>query len=434
MNPQNSDPNESLEVMPPSAIMALERASIDSQVATAHAYPRSMEKFRQRALSMATLDSETADDCIYCRPVGKEKNEKGVWVPKFAEGPSIRLAEIVATNYGNLRVAARIVEQTDRFVRCEGVAHDLESNYAGKSECVESTVTKENVPYSERQRALIAKVCLAKAYRDAIFKVVPRALCKPVYEAAKKVAAGAGKTIEQRRNSVKAWLDSKKIDERRMFEALGIQGWGEVGEGQLITLTGLKTSVADGDTTLDEAFPPIVAAAQVPGATAGAITEKGKAAEAKAAAAPEATVSNTLTDAQKAELQQRKEAATAPAAANEQQQPKCKHCGEFVPDMAAHSCAQMQAAMAKEANEQIADAKASTPVGPNDSADALASIRLLLKQNEISEETFMAYCEANKINRKGQNKLDQLSTAKLLQVGKVFHHVLGEIKKFAAAK
>ena len=254
---QNSQDTEPMEVLPPSAIMQMEKAQIDVQVATAHQYPRSLEQFRKRALGMATLDEDTAESCIYCRPVGKEQNSKGQWVEKYAEGASIRLAEIVAASYGNIRVAARIIEQTDRFVRCEGVAHDLESNYAGKSECMESTVNKKGEPYSERQRALTAKVCLAKAYRDACFKVVPRALCKPVFEAAKKVAAGQGKPLEERRKKARAWISSIKIDEARVFAALGVQGWSEVTEDHLLKLTGLKTAISDGDETFESAFPPI---------------------------------------------------------------------------------------------------------------------------------------------------------------------------------
>ncbi|HUD74855.1 MAG TPA: hypothetical protein VMQ76_07270, partial [Terracidiphilus sp.] len=162
MSNQDTD-NQALEVVPLSAIHAMERAQIDTQVATAHQYPRSIEQFRKRSLAMATLDLETAESCIYCRPVGKEKNDRGQWVEKFAEGPSIRLAEIVACCYGNLRAAARVVEQTPRQVKAEGACHDLETNYAGKSDAIESTVKQNGEPYSERQAALVAKIACAKA-------------------------------------------------------------------------------------------------------------------------------------------------------------------------------------------------------------------------------------------------------------------------------
>lgn len=272
-----NESNQPVEILAPSAIMAMERAQIDTQVATAHQYPRSMERFKKSSLAMVQMDEETAESCIYCRPVGKEKNANGEWMEKYAEGPSIRLAEIVAASYGNIRIASRIIEQTERFVRCEGVAHDLESNYAGKSECMESTVTKDGKPYSERQRALVAKVCLAKAYRDACFKVVPRALCKPAMEAAKKVSAAADRPIEERRKKARAWVASLKIDEQRVFAALGVKSWEVTTGDDLLKLTGLKTAIGDGDENIDTVFPPVDQGTKAPEPTAQQKMQQGQA-------------------------------------------------------------------------------------------------------------------------------------------------------------
>src|SRR6267142_3715512 len=182
----NESQESPLEVMQPSAVQAMEAASIDIQIKTAHAYPRSMKSFKERGLAMVCMDEDTAESCIYVRPVGKEL-VSGKWVEKMAEGPSIRCAEIVAACYGNIRVFARIIEQTERYVKCAGFAHDLESNSAGGAEVTESTVKGNGEPYSERQRALVAKATQSKAYRDAIFRIVPRALAKPLIEAAKRI-------------------------------------------------------------------------------------------------------------------------------------------------------------------------------------------------------------------------------------------------------
>jgi hypothetical protein len=250
----------SLDVLPLSSIAGLERAQIDSQIATAHAYPRSLEQFQKRAISMATLDLTTAESCIYSRPVGGGKT---------AEGESIRMAEIVAACYGNLRVAARIIEQTPRLVRCEGVAHDLESNYAGKSECVEATVTKEGKPYSESQRAVMAKACLAKAYRDAVFKVVPKSLCKAVTLAARGVINKEIATLEQRQARVKAWLKQIKVTDARVFAVLGVKGWADVNDEHLLTITGLRTAINEQETTVEEAFPSTPVAPKLSASAAG---------------------------------------------------------------------------------------------------------------------------------------------------------------------
>jgi hypothetical protein len=239
-----------LEVLPPSSVEALVRGEIDTQIATAHKYPRSIALFKTRALDMVSLDEDTASSCIYSRPVGKEKG-----VMKYAEGMSVRMAEIVGACYGNLRVGSTIVDMSARYVTARGYAHDLESNYASSSEVVESTVDKAGKPYSERMRVVVAKAALAKARRDATFVVVPKALCKPLEEKARQIAIGDATTLAKRRAAVMSWIGKLGIATERVFAALGIKGEEDIGIDQLTTLTGLKTSIKDGEVTVDEAFP-----------------------------------------------------------------------------------------------------------------------------------------------------------------------------------
>jgi hypothetical protein len=239
------------EVVTGSALERIERATVDVQIATAHQYPRSMAVFKKRAMEMVTLDEETAQSCIYRRPVGKDKSGR----PEYAEGKSIRMAEIVGACYGNIRVGSILVEQTPRYVKARGVAHDLESNFAASSEVVESTVTSEGRPYSERMRMVVAKATLAKARRDATFQVVPGALCKSLEEAARTTAIGTTATLGKRRTLLLDWINKAGISPELVWKALGIKGIDDVGLKELETLTGIKTAIKDGDTTIDEVFP-----------------------------------------------------------------------------------------------------------------------------------------------------------------------------------
>lgn len=241
-----------LEIIPPSALESITRGEVDMQVATAHRYPRSMAQFKKRAIDMATLDEETAESCIYCRPVGMKDGKQ-----QYAEGMSIRMAEIVGASYGNIRVGAMIIEQTPRMVKCRGMAHDLEANFMSTSECIETTVTKKGDPFSENMRAVVAKACLAKAWRDALFKVVPRALCKPIESKVRELIVGDAKSLESRRAAVMQWVNKLGIDVTRVFAALGIVGEEDIGSDHLMLLTGLKSALKEGDTTIEDAFPPI---------------------------------------------------------------------------------------------------------------------------------------------------------------------------------
>jgi len=247
------------EVCTPSQIEAIERANVDVQISTAHKFPRSMEKFKARATDMVTIDPQTAESCLYCRPVGKDKNGNVT----YAEGLSIRMAEIVGACYGNLRVGAMLIEQTDRHVKARGMAHDLESNFAASSEVIESTVDRNGRPYSERMRIVVAKSALAKARRDATFQVVPKALCKSMEEAAKKVALGEGKSLEVRRSAVMEWVNGLEVSEDRVWKALAIEGINDVGLKEMKILAGLKTAISEGMTP-EEAFPAADIAAPQP--------------------------------------------------------------------------------------------------------------------------------------------------------------------------
>jgi hypothetical protein len=241
-------------VVQPNALEQMERASIDIQIATAKKYPRSLDVFYKRATAMVTLDEETAKSCIYRRPVGKEGGRM-----KYVDGESIRLAEIVAASYGNIRAGGIVTEMEERYVKAVGMAHDLESNYAVRAEVVESTVTKHGVPFSERMRVVVAKAAQSKAIRDAIFRIVPKSVCKPLADKAKEVAKGDIKTFEARRKGVLEWIKSIKIKPERVWAAIGINGPDDIGMDDLVLLAGLKTAIEDKDVTVAESFPPLQA-------------------------------------------------------------------------------------------------------------------------------------------------------------------------------
>jgi hypothetical protein len=235
------------------ALEQITRAEIDIQISTAHRFPRSLERFKKQATAMVITDRETAESCIYRRPVGKENGR-----PVFAEGLSVRMAEIVSACYGNIRVGAMITDMGDRVIKARGYAHDLENNVASTSEVVEACVMKDGRPYSERMKAVIAKAALAKARRDAIFQVVPKAMCKTLEAAAKQVISGDTEPLAVRVGRVEKWIATLGIRPHRVWAALDINGPSEMTEEHLITLTGLRTSINDKEVSIEEAFPDVI--------------------------------------------------------------------------------------------------------------------------------------------------------------------------------
>ncbi len=83
-----------------SLAVSIAMAEVDQQITTAHAYPRSVDQAVKNILTLATLDAETAAECVYALPRGG----------KPIKGPSIRLAEIIQSQWGNNRVGTRVVQ------------------------------------------------------------------------------------------------------------------------------------------------------------------------------------------------------------------------------------------------------------------------------------------------------------------------------------
>lgn len=251
---ENTTAVEVVDATESNVLTNLERASIDMQIATAHQYPRSISKFRESALALVTLDEDTAASCLYRRPVGKDRFGK----EQYAEGMSIRMAEIVAATYGNIRVGTRLIESTPRYVVVQGVAHDLESNFLSTAECKEATIDKKGNPFSERMRVVIEKAAAAKAWRDALFKVVPRAFAAFLEKAAKELLFGNASSITKWRTRITEWVKTLGIDPARVWNALGIEGADDMKQSEIEILIGIKTALQNGDMSLDDAFPVIL--------------------------------------------------------------------------------------------------------------------------------------------------------------------------------
>lgn len=235
----------SLQISQTEALEALNRSEIDVQIATAKAYPRSIEHFKQEVLTMATLDQETAGGCFYLLKRGG----------KNIEGPSARLAEIVAAAYGNIRVQTRIIGNDGKTITAQGACHDLEKNYAKITEVKRSIRDKEGRLYSEDMQTLTSNAAASIASRNAIFQVVPFALIKSCFSEIKNVALGKDLSMEERRTNALAYFKGKKVSEKRVLDTMGVSGVADLDKGHLIELIGIKNAIEDGDTTIAESFP-----------------------------------------------------------------------------------------------------------------------------------------------------------------------------------
>jgi len=232
-------------------IDSAERANIDIQVSTAHAYPRNLSRTINNSIAIATMDRETAQTCGYALPRGG----------KPITGPSVHLAKIIAQQYGNMRVEARVVNVTGSQVISRGTAWDLENNYAVAFEVRRSILTSKGARFSEDMITVTGNAANAIAYRNAVFAVVPKSITDKVYKAAQECITGdlsdETKLIKRRDAAIKYFNDQYGITEEEVIKLCGKQTVNQIGAEEIALLLGIQQSLKDGDTTVDEVMAPI---------------------------------------------------------------------------------------------------------------------------------------------------------------------------------
>lgn len=222
------------------------KAEIDTQIATAKAFPRSEKMFIDKALSMATITEEIAQSCIYALPRGG----------KPIEGPSVRLAEIIVASYGNLRASARVVDNDGKMITSQGVCHDLENNTAVSVDVKRRITGKDGKTFNDDMQVVTGNAANAIAFRNAVFKVVPMAYTNAIFDKVKEVARGTAATLSERRGKAVTWFNEQGVKNEQICEALGIKRVEDIDLDKLSTLTGMRQALKDGESTIKEMFDP----------------------------------------------------------------------------------------------------------------------------------------------------------------------------------
>ena len=238
-----------------SAVGAIVKSEVEAQLDAAHKYPRSLTRFLREAVSLATISQDVAESCIYSIP------RDG----KLLAGPSVRLAEICASAFGNLHFGGRIVDDDDKFVTAQGGAWDLEKNTRVTVETRRRITTKNGRRFSDDMVTVTGNAAVSIALRNAIFRVVPRSHVMSVYAKVKEVAVGNAQTLTSRRAAVLERLQKIGVPLDRVLAKLEKKGIDDIGLEELEVLIGLGTAVKNGEASIDEIFP--TAAPAPPGAS-----------------------------------------------------------------------------------------------------------------------------------------------------------------------
>ena len=230
---------------------AVERANVDSQVATAKRYPRDIRRSIDNSVVMATMNQETAQSCSYALPRGG----------RHITGPSVHLAKIIVSNWGNMRTEAKVVQITDKQVISRGTCWDLETNVASAFEVRRSIIGKNGQRFSDDMITVTGNAANSIAYRNAVFAVIPKAITDRIYYAAQKFITGdlsdSDKLLKVRTGILNNFKNNYGITEEEVVKMCGKQTVNQIGADEISMLMGTIQALKDEDTTIDELMKPI---------------------------------------------------------------------------------------------------------------------------------------------------------------------------------
>lgn len=255
---------------------AIEKANVDVQVSTAKQFPRNVTRAIQNSIVMATIDPETAQMMRYALPRGG----------KPITGPSVHLAKLIVSNWGNIRAEAKVVQITDSQVVSRGTCWDLENNVATAIEVRRNIKGKGGQRFSDDMITVVGNAANSIAFRNAVFSVIPKAVTDKVYRAAQECITGdlsdEAKLLQKRTNCLKFFNDEYGITEEEVIKLCGKQTVNQIKADEIALMLGIYQSLKDGDTTVEEVMEPIrkekkkddIAAAAVEAATHGKAKKK----------------------------------------------------------------------------------------------------------------------------------------------------------------
>lgn len=236
-------------------LQAMTRQEIDVQIATAKQYPRDLARVSENISAMAMFDKETMEACLY----SLERTDSKTGEKKIIEGPTVRLAEICVSQWGNLRTGKRIIGNDGKRITAQGICFDLETNVSMTTEMQRRITTSKGFTYSDDMQVMTGNAAASIAFRNAVFTVIPKVVVNKVLKEIKcKMLEDAKSNPEAKRQEVLNWFQSKGVTPAEVCTYLGIKDTREISAEHIVKLRGVATAIGEGVTTVDETFRPKV--------------------------------------------------------------------------------------------------------------------------------------------------------------------------------
>ena len=247
-----------------------DKAIVDMQISTAKRYPRNLRASIDKAITIATLDVETATSCMFSLVKGG----------KTIKGPSVHLAKIIAQSFGNMRIDNRVVGFDDTHVTCEATCFDLESNFAVRTQ-IKRAITGNSGRFSEDMCVIIGNAGNSIALRNAVFAVVDKSIINKVYKAAIQVITGdisdETKFTAKKISILSGFKDAyaeQKLTDIEVCRAVNKESVQNLTPEDLVVLMGFQNSLKSGEQKFESIFRPSAGSYVAPPSSKNKETER----------------------------------------------------------------------------------------------------------------------------------------------------------------
>lgn len=225
-----------------------EMEEVKGQIFMARQFPRNVFQSEQRILDACKRPS-LAQEAIYSYPRGGSR----------VEGPSIRLAEVMAQNWGNISFGVKELEQKAGESVALAYAWDLETNT--RSEKVFT------VPHSRKARGKIQKLddprdiyelvanMGARRMRNCILAIIPGDVTEKAVAECNRTLAGSNQEPLKDRVAValSSFKENYRVTQKQIEERFGYNAEAFT-EHDYLELIKIFTSLKDGMSKVDDWF------------------------------------------------------------------------------------------------------------------------------------------------------------------------------------
>jgi len=240
-----SDPEE-VKATPVNELAPASLFNVGDLMPAARENRRDTNRALKEAEAIVTIDEESAKECFYVLPRGGRK----------ISGPSIGLAETLASTWGNLIVSCEDGEVFDEHVTIKGRIFDTQSGLGFEASVRRRILDRDGNRYNSDMITNTINAATSILYRNLVLRVIPRPCVRKVLKKARETAMGAGLTWPQRLEKLVEFWEKQGITKDVLLLHLEKRQIADIDFDDVDYLLGLDQQIKTGALTAKKAFTP----------------------------------------------------------------------------------------------------------------------------------------------------------------------------------